>query len=37
MNKIDKITEEVTDITASVIKAPCRIIGGVFNECTKWI
>lgn len=37
MNKIDEITEEITDITASVIKAPFKIIGGVFEELTKWI
>lgn len=37
MNKIDEITEEITDITASVIKAPFKIIGGVFEELTKWM
>lgn len=36
-NKIDEITEEVTDITASIIKAPFKIIGGVFEELTKWM
>ena len=37
MNKIDEITEEITDITVSVIKAPFKIIGGVFEELTKWM
>lgn len=36
-NKIDRLTEEAADITASVIKAPFKFTGEVLNKLFWWI
>lgn len=35
--KIDELTEQAADITASVIKAPFKFTGEVLNKLFWWI
>ena len=37
MNKVDKFTEQATDITASVVSAPFKIVKGVFQRVFWWV
>ena len=37
MNKIDELTEQAADVTASIIKAPLKFTGEVLNKLFRWV
>lgn len=37
MNKIDKLTADAADVTSSLIAAPFKFVGRVWNNLTRWI
>lgn len=37
MNKIDELTEQAADVTASIIKAPLKFAGEVLNKLFWWV
>lgn len=37
MNKIDELTEQAADVTASIIKAPLKFTGEVLNKLFWWV
>lgn len=36
-NKIDIFTEQASEVTASLIKAPFKFAGGVLNKLFWWV
>lgn len=36
-NKIDELTEQAADVTASIIKAPFKFTGEVLNKLFWWV
>lgn len=36
-NKLDELTEQAADVTASIIKAPFKFTGKVLNKLFWWV
>lgn len=36
-NKLDELTEQAADVTASIIKAPFKFTGEVLNKLFWWV